>query len=441
MDNFKYIRKFTCRFLVVSLAAIILLGNITCVNAAEQLKMKNGDVAEFSKLPSIITSAQAIHSYGNIFKFFNFFEFTDTTDGLLGLMDKNGNILLEPSCQEIFESNGKIGCFNDGMGNVISSRTGNLLSEVKAAGTGYTSNIPYIDSDGLKYNRLSWISDGSNAYTKSTLPYGLTLYQQTLDKYGQYISDPRDIKYGYVDKSGSIVIQPKYYEAMLFSENLAVVTSCNKYGPFMCDIPISGYIDTKGKYAIPLKYDAAESFLYGYAVVQYNKYNNIIDAKGKNLFDDSDLLALSRLDEKSFIVNLKGHGWGILYFPNAVKVASTYTSSSGYNPQSTQTQGNNSQKEAQKASGRSGTKTGNNCKYPAYLQKGDTAEIKNKTSVSIMTEDLKLPLTAAYPGKKFTIISQAYCKGNTNYYYVNFNGWEGLLPETIGDTYVIYRVK
>lgn len=89
-----------------------------------------------------------------------------------------------------------------------------------------------------------------------------------------------------------------------------------------------------------------------------------------------------------------------------------------------------------------GVITGTQCsKYPAYLTKGDMAEIINVQSVPIYEDDLKTIRTYAFPGKTFTINSQPYCKGGVNYYYVNFNGWEGLLQETLNDLYVMQKAN
>lgn len=89
-----------------------------------------------------------------------------------------------------------------------------------------------------------------------------------------------------------------------------------------------------------------------------------------------------------------------------------------------------------------GVITGAQCStYPAYLTKGDSAEIISVQAVPIYADDLKTIHTYAYPGKTFTINSQPYCKGGVNYYYVNFNGWEGLLQETMNDIYVIHKVE
>jgi len=56
----------------------------------------------------------------------------------------------------------------------------------------------------------------------------------------------KEMKYGYLNKGGNFVIQPQFEDAQKFSENLAAVDIGNK----------CGFIDNKGKLVIEPKYDA-----------------------------------------------------------------------------------------------------------------------------------------------------------------------------------------
>jgi hypothetical protein len=59
--------------------------------------------------------------------------------------------------------------------------------------------------------------------------------------------------YGFIDKNGNMVIQPKYSEADDFSDGLASVAIDKKYG----------YINTKGEVVVELKYTLAFPFEHG----------------------------------------------------------------------------------------------------------------------------------------------------------------------------------
>jgi hypothetical protein len=67
----------------------------------------------------------------------------------------------------------------------------------------------------------------------------------------------RGDKWGYIDRTGRLVIPFQFDYASAFSEGLAAVTIKEK----------TGYIDTAGKLTIPAKFDAGFSFAEGLAVV------------------------------------------------------------------------------------------------------------------------------------------------------------------------------
>ena len=63
-------------------------------------------------------------------------------------------------------------------------------------------------------------------------------------------------KFGYIDRTGRIVIEPKYQSALHFHEGLAAVDIAGK----------TGYIDTQGKVVIPPKFFNAFDFSCGRAL-------------------------------------------------------------------------------------------------------------------------------------------------------------------------------
>ncbi|PIU56445.1 MAG: hypothetical protein COS87_02150 [Chloroflexi bacterium CG07_land_8_20_14_0_80_45_17] len=64
-------------------------------------------------------------------------------------------------------------------------------------------------------------------------------------------------KWGYIDKSGHIIIKPQFDHASHFSEGLAVIKVSNKLG----------YIDITGKVVIAAQFDGADGFSEGLAAV------------------------------------------------------------------------------------------------------------------------------------------------------------------------------
>jgi len=95
-----------------------------------------------------------------------------------------------------------------------------------------------------------------------------------------------DIKYGYMDNEGNLIIPYKYDRAFDFSEGLALVYSKKNR------IDYYGYIDEQGNEVIPLQYEFGESFSQGLALVRQNRKFGFVDNRGEIVipfkFDDAD---------------------------------------------------------------------------------------------------------------------------------------------------------
>ncbi len=114
-------------------------------------------------------------------------------------------------------------------------------------------------------------------------------------------------KYGYIDKSGKIVINPQFEEAYDFSkEGLALVKLSDKYG----------YIDKSGKIVINPQFEDAYSFgEEGLAIVKLSDKYGYIDKSGKIVinpqFEDAydfgeEGLALVKLSDKYGYIDKSG---------------------------------------------------------------------------------------------------------------------------------------
>ena len=80
------------------------------------------------------------------------------------------------------------------------------------------------------------------------------------------------VKWGYINKSGELVIQPEYDDARNFSEGFAVVRIKGRWG----------FIDQSGEEVIPVKYKSAWAFSDGLARVQtFEDKMGFIDKTGQ----------------------------------------------------------------------------------------------------------------------------------------------------------------
>jgi hypothetical protein len=86
-----------------------------------------------------------------------------------------------------------------------------------------------------------------------------------------------DEKYGYIDKTGKIIIPPKFDHATDFSEGLAAISKGD------AETGLMGYIDTKGNVVIKPKYEWGAPFKEGVAIARYKNQLILIDKTGKQL--------------------------------------------------------------------------------------------------------------------------------------------------------------
>ena len=97
------------------------------------------------------------------------------------------------------------------------------------------------------------------------------------EKSGLFLIKQND-KYGYIDKTGKVVIEPQYERASDFSEGLAAIAVEKKWG----------YIDTTGKTVIEPQFDAAGKFTDDLAPVKVEKKTGYIDKTGKYIWNPSE---------------------------------------------------------------------------------------------------------------------------------------------------------
>src|SRR5207302_7759822 len=82
-----------------------------------------------------------------------------------------------------------------------------------------------------------------------------------------------DEKYGYMDRSGKLVLKAEYTGGSRFSEGRAAV-QLQKGGKV-------GYIDESGQLVIPLQFDFAEPFSEGLAAVYKDHVWGYVDKSGE----------------------------------------------------------------------------------------------------------------------------------------------------------------
>ncbi|WP_218081936.1 WG repeat-containing protein [Anthocerotibacter panamensis] len=116
------------------------------------------------------------------------------------------------------------------------------------------------------------------------------------------------VKYGFIDRTGKLVIPAIYDRVEKFSEGLAVVKIGNKYG----------YIDRTGKLVIPVKFNDAHAFKEGLAQVTISdsgedSHKQFINKQGESVILTKNGFELSGdFNEGIATVEYKSGGYGYI---------------------------------------------------------------------------------------------------------------------------------
>lgn len=122
--------------------------------------------------------------------------------------------------------------------------------------------------------------------------------------------------WGLKDKDGNVLLSPQFDEFYEFGpESLAVVTKDGKYG----------YVNKSGSISIPLVWDDAYDFEYGFtsAIIKRNDQFGLIDSKGKTVAD-TGYEDLETIDYSGYFTARKDGKWGVLEGSGSVMAAFEY---------------------------------------------------------------------------------------------------------------------
>jgi hypothetical protein len=117
------------------------------------------------------------------------------------------------------------------------------------------------------------------------------------------VSVEQNNKVGFMDKTGKLIIPPRYEDAGPFSEGLAAVKIGGQYG----------YIDRSGKLVIPPRFKQAASFGEGLAAVTLNgSQGGFIDTSGKLVIKEEEFEGGGGFSEGLAAVRGKNHKYGFI---------------------------------------------------------------------------------------------------------------------------------
>lgn len=183
----------------------------------------------------------------------------------MGFINRNGNVEIEP------KFTGADG-FSEGLAAVavknkygFIDRYGTMVLEPK-----YDFALAF--SEGLATvqieNQLQIIDKAGNV----VVDFGEEYTDVGLFSCGLATAEVGFNNNGFIDRSGKMVIEPKFFMAFPFIDGLALVT--------LTEDGKSGFIDTTGRFVIQPQFDEAESFSEGVAPVKKDGVWSFIDKNG-----------------------------------------------------------------------------------------------------------------------------------------------------------------
>ena len=207
-----------------------------------------------------------------------------TNPGRWGYIDKTGKLVipLKYTHAENFSeglaaiSNGDKGAFIDHDAKIVFEVPLRVTLDFHEGIVGifYLTNLAYFDRTGKQISPTLKYGTKNHSFSEGLVPVEI------------------NGKTGFMDRSGKLVIAPQFEEAGDFSEGLAPV---KVRGEFMTRCPrepsgyrdsfrmIWGYIDKTGKMVIPAQYAWAEPFSEGLAAINHCGEGFFIDKTGKKI--------------------------------------------------------------------------------------------------------------------------------------------------------------
>lgn len=242
-----------------------------------------------------------------------------------GAIDKNGKLVISIEFDHIGEFNnglawakkGNVTGYIDKTGKFVKQCDYAIMHESEGIATVRRVNSEYkcyglINKDGnfilpIKYDYIGEMSEGLTVVIPDLFE-DKTIY---VDKTGKKVLEIegnsgdfkeglayiiKNNKYGFIDKTGKVVIPTTYDYVSDFNDGLAHVRKDDK----------RGYIDKSGKEVLPIKYDSISDFKEGLAVVGNDWKYGYVDKTGKEVipliydfaWDFSEGLARVRIEEK-----------------------------------------------------------------------------------------------------------------------------------------------
>lgn len=216
--------------------------------------------------------------------------------GKHGFVDKNGNVVVEPDYYWDARSfhNGFAWVFRDGKVGYI-DKSGRevvpLIYDDLRSSYEFVVGMQYDFEGGLamvaKDGKYGFVNESG----KEVVP---TIYDDAASSVGGIAIVVKNGMYGGFDRNGNLVIPFEYSLLLSPSDGLIMAEKNDKVG----------YLDLTGAVAIPFIYEAgSSSFEGGFALVNVNGYNGIINKRGEYVVEPRYVAATLFRDDLAFLID------------------------------------------------------------------------------------------------------------------------------------------
>ena len=417
--------------------------------AADDLPLLNGETLNAVALPDYMDDIWSIRGT-------DLLVFTDKRSGLQGISDMYGEVLLEPGCKYIADDlsyRGIVGI--DELASGPYDHDTNMFTVIvcadEIAAPGEVTHGEGINLEDFTIGSIMVLPPVSSLMKNATTllaPDGYLCGDNptgSVNFFGNYeiieSAFEKDGNIGVIDNNRVILIPFKYDNVGRYHDDMAIVASRNgeeiKYG----------YYDRKGNLVIDLQYSDATIFYEGYATVKVNDKWTIIEKDGSMPFKSSDWDYVQQVGEEdlTFIGKTPAGKWYLFTMPESVKKCSII--------EKTKRQPLDDYiKTKLGTSPYSSNQTGtiiDTCPNKSFLKKGDTVHVINAKGLRIHTAPgLKTPLIAsgvqAYPQteagiKYFRIIDGPKCVDDIVWWEIDFDKNIGWVAEADEDCYFLEK--
>lgn len=253
-------------------------------------------------------------------------------DNLHGYMDSKGTVVIPAKFRRIADFSEGLAAAADGASHTQDAGNHELWGYIDATGAWIIS--PSFYEAGPFHSGLATVRDAFTGKAGVINKKGEFIVPPQYDLIGSFSEGVAlvgvgedQLIFGILDNKGKIILDPllrlneKYWhdKDLKFSDGLVPAMMAGKWG----------YVDKKGTFVIPAKYDDAGPFSEGFAFVAMNKRVGIINTKGKligvptydyyvkqtsnsfNIFSDSDNMRKYRFSGGVSPVCMNGL-WGVV---------------------------------------------------------------------------------------------------------------------------------